>query len=111
MGKLAAMKEHIIQLSPANQGIALRLAVPDDMIPQLIEWGNTIVGFSDPELSQVLVDSDEAQKYKHLPFRSPVSQEIFEYGRQLAAETAARPKPVSAPAARSRPTSKRTRAG
>ncbi|MBK9738396.1 MAG: cytochrome P450 [Actinobacteria bacterium] len=66
--------------------LARLLDVPDDMIPQLITWGNTIVGFSDPELSDVLVDSDEAQQYKHLPFRSPVSLEIFEYGRQLAKE-------------------------
>ncbi|MEI6361525.1 MAG: cytochrome P450 [Actinomycetes bacterium] len=64
--------------------LARLLDVPDDMIPQLITWGNTIVGFSDPELSNVLVDSDEAQNYKHLPFRNPVSLEIFEYGRELA---------------------------
>ena len=66
--------------------LARLLDVPDEMIPQLITWGNTIVGFSDPELSAVLVDSDEAQNYKHLPFRNPVSMEIFEYGRQLAKE-------------------------
>ncbi len=66
--------------------LARLLDVPDEMIPQLIEWGNTIVGFSDPELSDVLVDSEEAQKWKHLPFRNPVSLEIFEYGRQLAKE-------------------------
>jgi cytochrome P450 len=66
--------------------LARLLDVPDDMIPQLITWGNTIVGFSDPELSNVLVDSDEAQQYKHLPFRNPVSMEIFEYGRELAKE-------------------------
>ncbi len=66
--------------------LARLLDVPDDMIPQLIEWGNTIVGFSDPEMSKVLVDSDEAQKWKHLPFRNPVSLEVFEYGRSLAKE-------------------------
>lgn len=66
--------------------LARLLDVPDDMIPQLITWGNAIVGFSDPELTDVLVDSEEAQKYKHLPFRSPISQEVFEYGRQLAKE-------------------------
>ena len=66
--------------------LARLLDVPDEMIPQLITWGNAIVGFSDPELSNVLVDSEEAQQYKHLPFRSPVSLEIFEYGRQLAKE-------------------------
>jgi cytochrome P450 len=64
--------------------LARLLDVPDERIPQLITWGNTIVGFSDPELSNVLVNSDEAQQWTHLPFRNPVSMEIFEYGRQLA---------------------------
>lgn len=66
--------------------LARLLDVPDEMIPQLISWGNEIVGFSDPEFARVLVDSEEAKKWTHLPFRSPVSLEIFEYGRKLAKE-------------------------
>ena len=66
--------------------LARLLDTPEDMTPQLIAWGNEIVGFSDPEYARVLVNSEEAQKYRHLPFSSPVSQEIFEYGRKLAAE-------------------------
>jgi cytochrome P450/ferredoxin-NADP reductase len=66
--------------------LARLLDTPEEMTPQLIAWGNEIVGFSDPEYARVLVNSEEAQKYRHLPFSSPVSQEIFEYGRKLAAE-------------------------
>jgi len=66
--------------------LARLLDVPDEMTPQLISWGNEIVGFSDPEYARVLVNSEEAQQYRHLPFSSPVSQEIFEYGRKLASE-------------------------
>jgi cytochrome P450 len=66
--------------------LARLLDTPEDMTPQLIAWGNEIVGFSDPEYARVLVNSEESQKYRHLPFSSPVSQEIFEYGRKLAAE-------------------------
>ncbi|MFN8157518.1 MAG: cytochrome P450 [Candidatus Nanopelagicales bacterium] len=66
--------------------LARLLDTPEDMTPQLIEWGNSIVGFSDPEYAAVLVNSEEAQQYRHLPFSSPVSLEIFEYGRELAAE-------------------------
>jgi cytochrome P450/ferredoxin-NADP reductase len=66
--------------------LARLLDTPEEMTPQLIAWGNEIVGFSDPEYARVLVNSQEAQKYRHLPFSSPVSQEIFEYGRTLAAE-------------------------
>ncbi len=66
--------------------LARLLDTPEEMTPQLIEWGNQIVGFSDPEYADVLINSEEAQKYRHLPFSSPVSQEIFDYGRRLAAE-------------------------
>ena len=34
-------------------------------------------------------DSAESEKYKHLPFRSPASLEVFEYGRELAVPAAA----------------------
>jgi cytochrome P450 len=66
--------------------LARLLDTPEEKTPQLISWGNEIVGATDPEYARVLIDSPEAEQYKHLPFRSPASQEIFEYGRQLAAE-------------------------
>ena len=66
--------------------LARLLDTPEEMTPQLIDWGNQIVGFSDPEYAKVLVNSPESQRYRHLPFSSPVSQEIFDYGRRLAAE-------------------------
>lgn len=66
--------------------LARLLDTPEDMTPQLISWGNEIVGFSDPEFARVLMNSEESKKYRHLPFSSPVSQEIFDYGRKLAAE-------------------------
>jgi cytochrome P450 len=72
------------------QVLARLLAVPDELIPQLISWGNEIVGATDPEYARVLIDSPEAEQYKHLPFRSPASQEIFDYGRRLAAERTGR---------------------
>ncbi len=66
--------------------LARLLDVPDDVTPQLISWGNEIVGATDPDYARVLINSPEADQYKHLPFRSPASIEIFEYGRQLAAQ-------------------------
>jgi cytochrome P450 len=68
------------------QVLARLLDLPDEKIPQLISWGNEIVGATDPEYARVLIDSPEAEKYRHLPFRSPASQEIFDYGRELAVE-------------------------
>jgi cytochrome P450 len=66
--------------------LARLLDTPEEMTPQLISWGNEIVGATDPDYARVLITSAEAEQYKHLPFRSPASQEIFEYGRKLAAE-------------------------
>jgi cytochrome P450 len=66
--------------------LARLLDVPEEFTPQLISWGNEIVGASDPDYARVLIDSPEAERYTHLPFRSPASIEIFEYGRKLAAE-------------------------
>ena len=68
------------------QVLARLLAVPEDRTPQLIDWGNQIIGNTDPEYATVLVNTAESEKYKHLPFRSPASIEVFEYGRQLAAD-------------------------
>ena len=67
------------------QVLARLLDVPQEKTGQLIDWGNQIIGFSDPEHAAVLIDDPESEKYKHLPFRSPISQEVFDYGRELAA--------------------------
>ena len=66
--------------------LARLLAAPEDKTPQLIAWGNEIVGFSDPDTPASWSTARSPRNTRHLPFRSPVSQEIFEYGRKLAAE-------------------------
>lgn len=64
--------------------LARMLDVPDADIYKLIEWGNRMVGNTDPEHTEVLADSEESEKYRLLPFRSPAAQEVFDYGRDLA---------------------------
>ena len=68
------------------QVLARLLDVPQERTGQLIDWGNEIIGFSDPEYAKVLISDAASENYKHLPFRSPVSQEVFDYGRELAAD-------------------------
>ncbi|MEY4532651.1 MAG: hypothetical protein RI926_420 [Actinomycetota bacterium] len=63
--------------------LAKILDVPDSDTGQLIDWGNRMVGFSDPEHADVLINSEESEKYKNLPFRSPAALEVFEYGDEL----------------------------
>jgi cytochrome P450 len=65
--------------------LARMLDVPRQDTRQLIDWGNRIIGNTDPDYADVLLHSAESEQYKDLPFRSPASLEVFEYGRRLAA--------------------------
>ncbi len=62
------------------------LDVPDDDTGQLIDWGNQMIGNTDPDYADVLLSDASSDEYKHLPFRSPAAVEVFEYGRELARE-------------------------
>ena len=68
--------------------LARMLDVPDEKTGQLIEWGNRMVGNSDPDYADVLADSEESEEFRLLPFRSPAALEVFEYGFELAAQRA-----------------------
>jgi cytochrome P450 len=60
------------------------LGIPDDHAGQLINWGNRMVGNTDPDEADVLLDSPESEEYRNLPFRSPAALEVFAYGDELA---------------------------
>jgi cytochrome P450 len=66
--------------------LARLLGVPDSDTGQLIEWGNRMVGNTDPEHADVLIGSADSDEFKHVPFRSPAAIEVYEYGKHLAAE-------------------------
>jgi cytochrome P450 len=67
--------------------LARMLDVPNpDDIYKLIDWGNRMIGNTDPEHADVLLDSAESDQYRLLPFRSPAAQEVFDYGNALANE-------------------------
>ncbi len=65
------------------QVLARLLDVPLEDTGQLIAWGNEMVGNTDPDYTQHRIDLPESEQYKHLPFRSPTTQEVFDYGRAL----------------------------
>lgn len=60
--------------------------VPDEMGDQFIKWSNRLVGNTDPDYADVLLDSEESEEFRDLPFRSPAALEVFAYGDQLARE-------------------------
>lgn len=58
--------------------------VPEKDTKQLIEWGNRMIGFDDPEHADILISDPESEKYRLAPFRSPAALEVFAYGDALA---------------------------
>jgi cytochrome P450 len=68
---------------PINVLVRL-LDVPVSDTGMLINWGNEMIGNTDPDYSEHLITDPDSDQYKHLPFRSPAALEVFEYGRELA---------------------------
>ena len=66
------------------QVLARLLDVPSSDTDQLIDWGNQMVGNTDPDYTDYLITDPDSDKYKQYPFRTPVSLDVFEYGRELA---------------------------
>ncbi len=63
--------------------LARLLDVPQSDTAQLIAWGNELVANTDPDYAKVRADLDESDQYRHLPFRSPTVQEVWDYGNEL----------------------------
>ncbi|SHN38138.1 cytochrome P450 [Cryptosporangium aurantiacum] len=68
------------------QVLARLLDVPPEDTPQLIAWGNEMVANTDPDYAKVRADLAESDQYRHLPFRSPTVQEVWDYGNRLKDE-------------------------
>jgi cytochrome P450 len=71
--------------------LARLLGAPDEDTDRLIDWGDRMIGNTDPELADVLSDTPESEQYRMLPFRSPASLELFEYAHRIADERRAKP--------------------
>jgi cytochrome P450 len=67
------------------------LAIDDADHARITAWGDRLVGHTDPDLADVMLHSEESERYRLLPFRSPAALEVFEYGRALAARRRAEP--------------------
>ncbi|TPW12446.1 MAG: cytochrome P450, partial [Acidimicrobiaceae bacterium] len=61
------------------------LGVPVADAPQVFHWADRIVYHADPEFSAAVVDRTDTDPYRLLPFRSPVTLEVFTYVERLAA--------------------------
>jgi cytochrome P450 len=62
------------------------LGVPLEHDEQLIDWGDRMIGNTDPDSGGLHPASPESAEYRLYPFRSPAAMEVVEYGHRLAAE-------------------------
>lgn len=56
------------------------MGLPPDDAPALFEWADAIILGTDPDYGDTSVDTDP---YRLLPFRSPVSLQVFDYAQRL----------------------------
>jgi hypothetical protein len=60
------------------------LGLPLEDGPWLVRNGDALIGNADPEFTNFPVDLVDTSEFRHLPFRSPVSLELFAYAEKLA---------------------------
>ena len=89
--------------------LARLLDVPDDDTKQLIDWGNRMIGNTDPDYADVLLSDASSEEYKHLPFRSPRRSRCSTTAASWPASGAAATAPTwsASSSTRSRPTASR----
>ena len=58
------------------------LGLPDEDLDWLVSRGDALIGNTDPDFTDYVVDQTDTSAYRLLPFRSPVSLELFEYAQQ-----------------------------
>ena len=57
------------------------LGLPDEDAEWLVQRGDALIGNSDPDFTDYVVDQVDTSAYRLLPFRSPVAAELADYGR------------------------------
>ncbi len=59
------------------------LGVPDEDLPWLVEKGDALIGNSDPDFTEHVVDKMDTSAYRMMPFRSPAGLELYDYADDL----------------------------
>jgi cytochrome P450 len=67
------------------------LGVPESDAAKLVAWGDQMISNADPEYTPVVIDKDDTEEYRLLPFRSPAAIEVFRYAEEMAIERRAKP--------------------
>ena len=59
------------------------LGVPDEDLEWLVEKGDALIGNSDPDFTDHVIDQMDTSAYRLMPFRSPAGLELYEYAQDL----------------------------
>ncbi len=62
------------------------LGVPESDAGKLVAWGDQMISNADPEYTPVIIDKDDTDEFRLLPFRSPAALEVFRYAEEAALE-------------------------
>ncbi len=67
------------------------LGLPDKDLDWLVDRGDALIGNTDADFTEFVVDQVDTSAYRLLPFRSPVSLELFEYAEGALEERRGHP--------------------
>ena len=59
------------------------LGAPDEDLNWLVEKGDALIGNSDPDFTDHVVDKMDTRAYRFMPFRSPAGVELYDYAADL----------------------------
>lgn len=59
------------------------LGVPDEDLPWLVKKGDALIGNSDPDFTDHVIDKTDTSEYRLMPFRSPAGKELYDYADDL----------------------------
>ena len=59
------------------------LGVPDEDLEWLVEKGDALIGNTDPDFTDHVVDKMDTSAYRMMPFRSPAGVELYDYASDL----------------------------
>jgi hypothetical protein len=59
------------------------LGVPNEDLDWLVEKGDALIGNSDPDFTEHVIDQVDTSAYRMMPFRSPAGLELYDYASDL----------------------------
>ncbi|MEL6465952.1 MAG: cytochrome P450 [Pseudomonadota bacterium] len=59
------------------------LGVPDTDLDWLVERGDALIGNTDPDFTDTVIDKVDTDAYRMMPFRSPAGVELYDYAEGI----------------------------